>query len=197
MKRLALLAVVACVCGCALSGSARAGPVTYTEQFTGAGSLNGTPYTGALVTFTFTGDTANIMHPEPLLFNNRPGNATVTVPGIGTATFTDAVAVFDNQGNPSAGFTDFTSLNDLLNVENGIFSSYALDTSIGPVSGQAVFGPGQGIPTTLGSFVIDSIAGDTVTFTATLSTVPEPGSFMLVAVAALAVGRRWRAGRKG
>jgi hypothetical protein len=89
MKRLALLAVV---CVGALAGTGRAGPITYTEQFTASGSLGTQSFTNAMVTITGTGDTANIVSSGLNIFN--PVTATVTIAGLGTATFTDSLRVF-------------------------------------------------------------------------------------------------------
>src|ERR1700719_2352887 len=73
-----------------------AGPITYTEQATASGSLGSTPFSSALVTITFTGDTANVTGGSGF-FANNVGTATVNVSGIGTATFTSGLEVFDNQ----------------------------------------------------------------------------------------------------
>jgi hypothetical protein len=154
-------------------------------------------YTDAQVTFTFTGDTANITQVLPGVPVNKVGTARVNVAGIGTASFTDAIAVFDNPTTSpaAAGFTDFTNDSDVLNVLNDAFATYGLNTSIGPESGGVVFGPGEPFPTTLGAFEIDSIAGNTAAFAAVLSptAVPEPASLTLLGIGAAGLlGYGWR-----
>jgi hypothetical protein len=68
---------------------ARADPITYTQQVNANGSLGGISFANALLTFSFSGDTANVTNTTPGFFENILGQATVAVAGIGTATFTD------------------------------------------------------------------------------------------------------------
>jgi hypothetical protein len=195
MKRFAVLAVVACLGGSALSGTGRADLITYTEQATASGSLGSTSFTNALVTLTFTGDTANVTQPRPGIFANSTGTATVTVAGLGTATFTDAIEVFDVQRLSAAGFADSSAGGiDVLFSFNSVFASYDLTTPIGPASGSSSTSTGQPFGTDLGPLVFSSVAG-TSTFTATTSTTatPEPASLTLLGVGAVGLlGYGWR-----
>jgi hypothetical protein len=162
MKRLAFLAVVACLCGCALPRTGRAGMITYTETATGSGSLGTHNFTDAMVTITGTGDTANITSPFSGTFELSITTVKVTVAGIGTATFTDSVEVADTQHASIAGFIDITHPRDILGTNNSIFATYDLKTAIGPVSGPAdASGVGIDFPTTLGNFVLTSVENDT------------------------------------
>jgi hypothetical protein len=200
MKRLAFLAVAACLWSCVLTDKGRAGSITYTEQGVATGSLGTTPFTNALVTISVTGDTANVFESQmfPTEFTNITGTAKLTIGGIpGTAMLTSGnVSVFVTQeGSPSvAGFGDgdFT----ILINSNSSFATYGLKTSIGPLSGDAFSGSGVagGFETDHGKFMIASLAG-TATFTATAA-VPEPASLTLAGiVAAGLVGYGWRGRR--
>src|SRR5438093_6933061 len=81
-------------------------PITYSEVVTATGSLGASAFTNALVAITLTGDTANVAGLGTFL---NPGVATVTVSGLGTATFTDAdLRAVDNQALARAGISDFT-----------------------------------------------------------------------------------------
>jgi len=164
------------LCGVAAS----AGPITYTETQNGIGSLNGTAFNNVLVTLVLTADTSAITG-GPSIFLLR-GPATVTVAGIGTATFTDTIHVFVNQTSTVAGFEDETMTRDILNTFNAGFSTYALNTAIGPLSGQASGNPSSSFPTSMGAFILSSShnSDHDATFTATLGSVPEPGTLGLL-----------------
>jgi hypothetical protein len=163
---------------------AEASPVTYVDSGLASGSLGSSAFTNALVTLEFVGDTANITNPQPGLYFNMPGTATVTVAGIGTATFTDPMAAFVNQNfippvSPFAGISDqsFPGGAVVLATSNSAFSSYALTAPFGPFTGPSAFeaaGP-VAFPTTLGDFIILTTA--TSTFQA-FSTIPEPSSIV-------------------
>ena len=105
-------------------------------------------------------------------FVNPGGVATVTVSGVGSDTLPISV-VFVMQApplGPSAGFADPVQNAAILDTGDSAFSTYALNTAIGPITGPSfprpdlTFATGSG-----GSFQILS-AGDS-TFTAS---VPGP-----------------------
>jgi hypothetical protein len=192
MKKFAFLAVVACLLGCVLTGWASAGSVTYTiEQGTVSGFLGSSSFTDVQVTLTFTGDTANVIHPAAGIFGNLVGTGTVNVAGIGTATFTDSVGVVDNQRVKGTVISDFTNHLSILGTVNDVFATYDLKTSIGPVSGTSSGNPGRSYNTNLGALTFDSF-GPTSTFTATV--IPEPASLTLFGIGAVVglLGYGWR-----
>jgi hypothetical protein len=173
MKRLAMALVAI--------GIVRAAPVTYVETVTGSGSLGASAFTNALVTMTLTGDTSNVTNPSAGIFQNIAGG-TVSVAGLGTATFTDVVDAVVNQGSPGGGISDFTGNLLMLWTLDSVFSSYDLTSSLGPISGIArINSPfGQGYATSLGSLAFTSTSGNS-TFTATTTgTAPEPASMTLL-----------------
>ena len=87
---------------------------------------------------------------------------------------------FVNQSMIEAGIVDASAPAQLLDVVNGSFFTYALNTSIGPISGgsQGDYGVGA-FPTVGGGFEFTSPlnADHPATFTATL---PEPGTLGLI-----------------
>jgi hypothetical protein len=164
------------------SSPALADSVTYTETDVATGSLGGTSFSDALVTITLLGDTSTS---TTGIFGALEvfGPATVTVDGIGTASFTDSLAAFDTSIFGAAGILD-SSLGpyglDVLDTIDPTFGTYDLTTDVGPISGFSLFNADSGFATTDGNFVLTSDSG-TSTFSA-LTAVPEPCSLSLIGV---------------
>jgi hypothetical protein len=179
MKRFAVLAAVAWLCGCALPATGRAGMIVYTETVDATGSLGSLgSFTDKLVTITLTGNTANVTNPASGEFVNFD-TCTVNVAGLGTATFTDSIFVGSNQNFTEAGFFDNSQSQDtILSTIDATLATYDLKTSIGPISNTASFNPTVTFPTTDGNFQITALFGNS-TFTAT-TTTPEPASLTLL-----------------
>lgn len=176
MSRLLMVLAIG-ICG----GAMQAASITYTETVTGTGSLGASSFTSALVTITLVGDTANVTNPGSGLFDNAIGAGSVNVAGLGTATFTDQIGSAVNQSLTGAGISDFTTDRLLLFTLSASFTAYDLQSSIGPISGTAdINSPGTVFATTSGDLGFSSVSGD-ATFTATMSSVPEPASVMLLA----------------
>jgi PEP-CTERM motif len=170
-------------------------PITYTEQATGSGCLGGTSqadctanhgFTNATVLLRMTNDTAHVTGASPLFENF--GTVTVSVNGGPPATFTDPVTeVFSAQSPPlpppaNGGFSDVTLGKDILDTADVAFATYDLKSSIGPITDTAIWSAPIFFPVTGGFFNLAVVVGSS-TFTAVASTVPEPSSLALLAVA--------------
>jgi hypothetical protein len=163
--------------------AASAGPITFTETQTGIGSLGGKAFNDVLVTIVLTTDTSTITGGSGVFFDIGP--ATVTVAGLGTATFTDTMQAVVSQGCPCAGISDETTDRSVMFDTNSAFSTYDLSTAIGPLLGESSGNSGLGFSTSMGAFILSSSLnneGHPATFTATtVGSVPEPGTLGLLA----------------
>ena len=163
--------VLAAAMGLGFAVPAHAVPIEYMETATGSGSLDGTSFTNAQVTITVTGDTAAAPSGgASLQFYSLPG-ATVTVAGDGSDTLLNS-EVFVQQLLPAAGFFDSVAGSPILATVNNAFSTYTLNTAIGPTSGSPLFGGGA-FATAGGSGFVFSPSGNS-TFSATITAVPGP-----------------------
>jgi hypothetical protein len=114
---------------------ASAAGITYSESSTASGSIGGTTFSNELVTVTFVGNTSNIFALAPGLWFNNVGTATVTIGGLGTFSFTDAIEAFDNQSG-AAGIAHASQLGGpvIFDTLNSAFATYALATALGPLT---------------------------------------------------------------
>jgi hypothetical protein len=210
------LLAIACSIG---SIHVQATPISYTISTTATGTLGSSPFTNAAITLTLTGDTSTVAPGPGTLsgFLVNPGNAKVTIAGLGTATLTGPIEVAStfNQtsymglpptvviaqlDNPAG--TDGTGI--LWTLSQSLLG-YNLQTAIGPVSGSgsvANEGPVDGFfPTSAGNLQFAAGQGGgagTSTFTAavTVAAAPEPGSLALVVAGIAGILGRYRCRRR-
>jgi len=170
------------IAGSAAITSASDSPITYTDSDIASGTLGTATFTNALVKVSFVSDTSTIFMPAPGFWETNTGTAMVTIAGLGTATFTDAMYAFDNQGAIAAGIADSSCIGcaaSVLDTFNPVFATYDLKSAIGPISGPVFFRADLSYGTTLGLLHF-SDAGPTSTFTATA--VPEPANLTLLGI---------------
>lgn len=128
---------------CLGSPSAMGAPITVVFSGPATGTLGATPFTGALVTATGIGDTADITSPLPNVLCINLNSVSINVAGVGSATATGPNVVFDNQAAPGWGLTNGTCaapIGDWLDQANPLAATYGLSTSIGPTTGTAIRG---------------------------------------------------------
>src|SRR5262249_18005326 len=141
--------------------AAHAAPITYEVTATGTGSLGGASFSNALVTLTLRGNTSTVTHPLRSTFNNTCP-PTAAAAGIGTATVTNPIVVFSNEGIAVAGIED-TVNSDILDTSNAAFATYDLTTAIGPVTGPSLINSGTPFPTSVGNFILTAASDSTFT----------------------------------
>jgi hypothetical protein len=176
------------------AADARAGVITYTIEATASGVLGGERFTGAELTITAAAETADISMFFPGVYDAGidPGEAWVTVAGVGTAVLDGRrMYVFVNQEEQLAGFGE---ANDLLDMTNRALAGYDLVGSIGPLRGAAFAGPGW-FPTSLGLLRITRVMGErSGTFTATEAAEPAAVWLAALGLAGMAVRKRRKSG---
>ena len=188
MKRLYLL-LLSLALLLSIVGQASAIAITYSEQATVTGTIGNFTFSNAVLTIWWTGDTANVQNLGGFFENDAAANTVnLSISGFGSALFTDALYVFDNQGAITVGFADAGS--SILDTVDNAFGTYDLTTAIGPITNSSFIRPDVFFPTDQGPLNILS-AGNS-TFTATTSAIPEPTTLSLLGLGLLGVWRRRR-----
>ena len=199
-----------------------ASPITYVFSGTGSGAIGGTSFTDALVLYTGTADTGDVVTLSFMGFTFYAvalDGLTVNIAGIGTATITDPAEVFDfpqaiidpdGEIPPLPGLIlgridsppDLGGFTGMAAVFSNSLAGYDIRTSFGPINdiGGVGFIDACGTPdhdpclgTSLGALSFTTNIEDVGTFTA-IQAVPEPATVVLPGggLAALASRRRSR-----
>ena len=169
--------------------SVHATPVTYTLTGTFTGTLGTTSFTSTPGTITQMGDTSGVTSLGFGSYSNTTGVSSITLQGIGTASFL----------SPTFGAFSSTNSASFFDAMSG-FGASLYDPMLGPYDLSAPFSDSSSTailiissnfldpdpPTESTSLGVLSFTGDNgsaATFTATADTVtatPEPGSFALL-----------------
>jgi hypothetical protein len=211
MRKAWALSVVALL----LASTSWAVPVTFIHIADG-GSFTGllddgtteTPFEVDDFTIRATGDTAARQTQAPGVFFIDHFSAQIEIPTVGSFTFLTPTRTFVNQGDNEVGFSRAgSSGDDLLNevaFDAGVFASYDLLTSIGPVFGdgfiiQWLLSPVQVTDgTTVFQLVFDNGFPENASYQAIVEDggqVSEPGTLGFLALGLVALRRASRRSR--
>jgi PEP-CTERM motif-containing protein len=168
---------------------------TFTFTGTASGTIGGTAFSNAALTVSAPGDFSTVSCVGGLCkLNVAAGITSFVIGGTGSGTFSNPTSFFDSQtgtleGLP-AGLVGFTDGSDDIQmygalIGNPIFSTYTLQSAIGPLGPQP-FNPSTGdwvnLSTSSGLFTVTSFTNFTFQVTAA-TTTPEPSSLALLGIA--------------
>jgi hypothetical protein len=170
--------LVAVAVGLSFAGAVSGTPFRYEVTSVATGTLGATSFTDAAVTVTTLADTLDvtISGSAPFTFWQVVGPTTISVSGIGTATFS-----VNDYGAVSGSFFGFGLIADLTETQavlgivgNPNLAGFNLQSPIGPVTGAAIFNQ-ETFLTSMGNLNITG-TGSLATFQA--AAVPEPAQGM-------------------
>jgi hypothetical protein len=191
-----------------LSSAASAAPITYKQSGVASGQIGALTFTNAFVEWTMLGDTDNVETKSFDLETGDPYTAyvnvssltTLVISGIGTATLTDPNAIYAfptpislGDGFPVLPVVVMGTLDDPPSTDSftgigaaatSLLLGYDLKSSFKPVV--AVGGVGhpttESVNTSLGVLTFTANISENAkgTFSATVTPVPEPATFLLL-----------------
>jgi hypothetical protein len=204
--------------------TAAANPINYSFSGIATGTVGATAFTDAELTISASGDTSNVVALSPSIFCNNLAQVVVSIHGIGVATVTEPLVIFDSQGVLQLGLArascTLTAL-DYFVISNSSFATYDLQTALPSVANDI---PNSGtlgaVSTSLGALAFTTFgapftfrAGSQAISPTAISPIPmleKPALFLLPAILALIAAlsgphgpnlstgprrRRWRAVR--
>jgi hypothetical protein len=189
MKKRALLLMAVLVV--IMPTTTRAGLLTFTFTGNGSGTLNNVSFSGSDFVITSIADTANRQS-----FSNgwwiENNSSSIWISGLGNFNFLSATREFVNNNKSTVGFSRGNHGTDLINgLSNTAFGAWDMSGPVGPINGMGKLlqwtSSWPAINTTGGVLKIDNGMCPS-----TYTVVPEPASFSLLSLGALALIRRTR-----
>jgi PEP-CTERM motif-containing protein len=185
-------------------GPGRAAVITYILSTKGTGFLGGVAFTDQTVALVMRNDTTNVVEHPPAMGQNtftNTGTMTVFVTGLPSETFAAPRMIVGVQQFPRDGFLPGVTFNEgntlILGDFSKRFSTYDLKKNVGTIEGTALGSFGVAFPTSKGFFVLESALGGISEFKAEGAlgeAVPEPSSWMLLAIGFAGLGLLHRRG---
>lgn len=185
------ITLLSCAALAALSVTASAAVMTYTQTGFLSGSLGGTSFTNAAVTLRVTADTANVqsfMFMDFIPTWTNVGVTTIDIAGFETATFngSDSFGAFNQNmsaflpGTAAVGIGEFTTLSSVLGNSQTAELNYALATERTFMG--AASNTNATYSTTLGNLITTGVTGNATFTSAEVSAVPEASSSLALLV---------------
>jgi hypothetical protein len=160
--------------------AAHADAINYSFTGNGSGTIGADTFTDATFDVSINADTFDVAYQSDLLtlgVENLTG--TIDIAGVGTASFTDPLYVFDY--SDEVGFGNF-SVGDLITTSDASLVGYGLTSDFGPVSSSNdSLSQFNDVSTSLGSLTYTSM-GDVTFVASTAVATPEPGTIGMTLV---------------
>jgi hypothetical protein len=166
-----------------MSGVMHANSIDYSFAGIGSGTLNGISFTNDAFAVSIHANTSNVAFQSNLgQFGIENLSGTITLSGMGTASFTASLFVFGGNGFDVIGFGNFSQGNLIADINTGKgFASYNLASNFGPIA-ISNSNPSQfcGVATSLGALCYKTMSNLTFQSTVAVSAVPESSSMLQV-----------------
>lgn len=180
------------VASLALLATARvqAGTITFTYRATGSGSIGATAFSDKQFTMTAVGSTDERFAWPSGGYTTPIETASISIDGVGTYSFSTALAAFVNNTSKTCGFRAAVWPNvDLCYMPStSALSTWDMLASIGPIAGTSTLlqWSNQTISTTGGQLIFRTASPAGSSFQAALTGAPEPSSLVLLSVGSVA-----------
>jgi len=162
--------------------------ITYTYTGIGTGSLNGQSFVNASFTITAEALPSQILTPTANVFTVSDYSSTISIAGLGIASFTDQMLSVLNQNSsvstlPAVGFSDVSKGVAVIFESNPTFETYNLGYS-DPVTGanSVQLSPNNFFSTSKGNLTLTSVAD--AEFQANLAVPDAASSLALLSLSA-------------
>lgn len=159
--------------------------IIYTFTGTGSGTVGTSNFLNEPIGVTVLGNTENVINPTPDIFVNASLNTSINIPGIADIRVEDLTNMFANSTSNSAGIGIGDSTLHLALFGLIPANSYNLTSDFGPLFNANPVAAREFVNVATSEGTLDMTSWVNVTFSASLSSVPEPGSVLLLSVGLL------------
>lgn len=169
------------------AGTVSADSIIYTFTGTGSGTVGTSNFLNQSISITVLGNTENVINAMAGIFVNASLNTSIDIPSIATIRVEDLTNMFSNSTPNSAGIGIGDSTSHLALFGLIPANSYNLTSDSGPLFNANPVAATEFVNVATSEGTLDMTSWTNVTFNASLSPVPEPGSVLLLGVGLLGV----------
>lgn len=169
------------------AGTVSADSIIYTFTGTGSGTVGTSNFLNQSISITVLGNTENVINAMAGIFVNASLNTSIDIPSIATIRVEDLTNMFSNSTPNSAGIGIGDSTLHLALFGLIPANSYNLTSDSGPLFNANPVAATEFVNVATSEGTLDMTSWTNVTFNASLSPVPEPGSVLLLGVGLLGV----------
>jgi PEP-CTERM motif-containing protein len=167
------------------AGTVSADSIIYTFTGTGSGTVGTSNFLNQSISITVLGNTENVINAMAGIFVNASLNTSIDIPSIATIRVEDLTNMFSNSTPNGAGIGIGDSTLHLALFGLIPANSYNLTSDFGPLFNANPVAATEFVNVATSEGTLDMTSWTNVTFNASLSAVPEPGSVLLLSVGLL------------